>query len=223
MDFRENIKDTWYAFKAAFAGQQANIWTAMPVIVTAYNPEAMTVEARPTIQARITGKNGPIGYSPLPVLLDCPVVFPSGGGFSLTLPIAVGDEGLVVFASRCIDSWWALGGNQIPFELRMHDLSDGFYIPGVFSQPRTLENVSTTSVQLRDESGNTYVEIAPDGVARINATTVQVHASGSYQWDVDGYGTKVTANGDGNYTIDNYVTGAIVTTNENPINPPDAT
>ena len=33
------------------------------------------------------------------------MVFPGGGGFALTFPVAAGDECLVVFASRCIDDY----------------------------------------------------------------------------------------------------------------------
>ena len=64
-----------------------------------------------------------------------PVVFPGGGGFALTFPVAAGDECLVVFASRCIDAWWQSGGVGEPMEPRMHDLSDGFALIGVRSQP----------------------------------------------------------------------------------------
>jgi len=98
-------------------------------------------------------------------------VWPRAGGFALTFPIAAGDEVLVVFASRCIDSWWQSGGVGAPAEARMHDLSDGFAILAPTSQPKKLTGVSSTNVQLRDESGTTYVEITPDGKARVVAAT----------------------------------------------------
>ncbi|MGC8050122.1 Gp138 family membrane-puncturing spike protein, partial [Salmonella enterica] len=78
---------------------------------------------------------------------------------SMTFPVAQGDECLVVFASRCIDSWWQSGGIQEQAELRMHDLSDGFAILGFRSQPRALSNISTTSAQLRSDDGATFIDL----------------------------------------------------------------
>ncbi|MFW8450019.1 Gp138 family membrane-puncturing spike protein, partial [Klebsiella pneumoniae] len=62
----------------------------------------------------------------LPLLVDVPVVFPRGGGCTLTFPVKPGDECLVIFADRCIDFWWQSGGIQEPVDERMHDLSDAF-------------------------------------------------------------------------------------------------
>ena len=47
---------------------------------------------------------------PLPILPDVPVMFFGGGGMTITAPIKPGDECLVIFADRCIDGWWWLGG-----------------------------------------------------------------------------------------------------------------
>jgi Phage protein Gp138 N-terminal domain/GpV Apex motif len=94
-------------------------------------------------------------------------VFPSAGGLTLTLPIAQGDEILVVFASRCIDAWWQNGGIQIPMEMRMHDLSDGFAIPGPRSQPNTLTGISTTSAQLRTDAGTSFIELTKTGIINL--------------------------------------------------------
>lgn len=59
----------------------------------------------------------------------------------------------------------------------MHDLSDGFAIPGPASQPKKLANVSATGAQLRNEAGTTYVEIAADGkIKLVSSNQVNVEA-----------------------------------------------
>lgn len=59
----------------------------------------------------------------------------------------------------------------------MHDLSDGFAILAPTSQPRTFANISAANVQLRDQSGSTFVEITPDGKARIvGASAIDLEA-----------------------------------------------
>ena len=67
----------------------------------------------------------------LPLPLDCPVQSPAGGRFTRTFAVKAGDECLVVFASRCIDACGLSGGVRNQSVLRMHDLSDGFTLPGL--------------------------------------------------------------------------------------------
>jgi hypothetical protein len=96
---------------------------------------------------------------PIVKLQKCPVKFFGGGGLYMTHPIAVGDECLVVFARRCIDNWWQQGGVQKPFDFRMRDINDGFCIPGFFSMPNALPNVSMTSIQIRTKAGDVIVDV----------------------------------------------------------------
>lgn len=168
MRVQERYDDDLEAMASVLDGRQTRIWTALPGYVVSFNAEAMTAVVQPTIQGRVTQIDTNTGaattsFQNLPTLLDCPVQFPAGGGCSLTFPVKPGDECLVVFASRCIDGWWYLGGVQPPMEARMHDLSDGFVLLGFRSKPRALSSVSTTSAQLRSDDGSTYVEINPTG------------------------------------------------------------
>ena len=96
----------------------------------------MTLTAQPTIKGILMTKDGAVAEA-LPVLQDVPIVWPSGGGVTLTLPVAAGDECLLVIADRCIDAWWQSGGVQLPMDSRAHDLSDAFAIVGVRVHCRT--------------------------------------------------------------------------------------
>jgi hypothetical protein len=171
MNREERLDDPEESLRLAMESQQAQIWTALPGVVAAVNLAAQTLSVQPTVQGSVASPNGAKQLVNLPLLVDIPIVWPRAGGFALTFPIAAGDEVLVVFASRCIDSWWQSGGVGAPAEARMHDLSDGFAILAPTSQPKKLTGVSSTNVQLRDESGTTYVEITPDGRARVVAAT----------------------------------------------------
>jgi hypothetical protein len=163
MDQRERANDREEAFRAFLDGRQAAIWTALPALVVSYDAERQTIEAKPTIEAQYRGPDGATRFVSMPVLLDCPVVWQSGGEAVLTFPIATGDDCLIVFASRCIDAWWQSGSIQPPAEFRMHDLSDGFAFVGPRALPKALQNVSTTTAQLRSKDGTTYVELDPVG------------------------------------------------------------
>lgn len=161
---------------AALQGVQAGIYTAMPGIIQSFDPAKRTCVIQPAIKAQVQEPDGSFIWVTMPLLVDCPVIFPSGGGFTLTFPIAAGDETLVLFAQRCIDAWWQSSGVQVQAELRMHSISDGFALVGVNSVPRVIPNISTTNVQLRNDAGDAFVEITPgkdinvETSASINAT-----------------------------------------------------
>lgn len=139
----------------------------MPGIIQSTNI-ASNGQIAAVVQLAISGvmqsKDGSISSANYPLLHDVPIVWQRGGNCTLTFPIAQGDECLVVFAARCIDSWWQSGGvNNVPAEARMHDMSDGFAICGPFSKATQISNVSTTTVQLRSNDGEAYVELDPAG------------------------------------------------------------
>lgn len=173
----ERLNDPEESLRIALESAQANIWTAIPGVVTSVDLTAQTVSVQPSVQGTISSPDGSSQSVNLPLLVDVPIVWPRAGGFALTFPIAANDEVLVVFASRCIDSWWQSGGVGAQAEVRMHDLSDGFAVLAPTSQPRKLSGVSSTNVQLRDDAGTTYVEIAPGGkIKLLGATSIDINA-----------------------------------------------
>ncbi len=153
----------------AWKARQSSVWTAIPGIVQAFDPASMTCTVQPAIKAVLFAQDGTASDVALPLLLDCPAQFPSGGGYSLTFPVAEGDECLVVFASRCIDAWFASGGVQPQAELRMHDLSDGFVLLGFRSLPRVLSNLNASGVELRSDDGTTKVGVDSGQIVKITA------------------------------------------------------
>lgn len=157
-------------------GRQVGIWTAIPGIINSIDFATMTCVVQPAIQGVVENSAGVAQAVNLPLLLDVPIVFPKGGTFLITMPLAVGDEVLVVFSSRCIDAWFQSGGVQQAMEARMHDLSDGFAIPGPYSVPKIPGGaVSSTEIQIRNAAGTAYVSIAANGAIKlVSATGVNV-------------------------------------------------
>lgn len=80
MDRRERTDDASVAMLAVLAGARSEIWTALPGIVQSFDPVKRTCAVQPTIQAQFENEDGSTSWINLPVLVDCPVVFPSGGG-----------------------------------------------------------------------------------------------------------------------------------------------
>jgi hypothetical protein len=134
-------------------------------VVQAFYPATQTADVQ-IAQQQITsvsptGDRTLAAYAPL---VHVPVIFPSGGGYTLTFPIAAGDECVVFFNDRELDNWYLQGGvNSAPSTSRTHDLSDGLCLVGVRSSNRVLSGVSTTTTQLRSDDGATYVSIDGGG------------------------------------------------------------
>ncbi|MBD2797249.1 translation initiation factor IF-2 [Xenorhabdus sp. 18] len=139
----------------------SGLYVSIPCIVQSFNADAVTVTAQPAIRWSVTNSEGKTESVALPLLVDVPVIFPRGGGVTLTFPIQPGDECLVIFADRCIDYWWQNGGIQEPVDPRRHNLSDGFAIVGPQSQARKIGGISTSSAQLRTDDGAAYIELSP--------------------------------------------------------------
>jgi hypothetical protein len=176
-DRNQLLNDPEQALRIAFDGMLSGVWTNFPGIIQSVNFSKMTCEVVPAIQGVIEDENGVKTFVSLPVLVDVPIKFPSSKGFIITFPLEAGDEVEVTIASRCIDAWWQSGGIQKPMEARMHDLSDGFAYPGLRSLPNVAPAISSTDIQIRNNSGTAYVSITPAGkVNVISASEVDITA-----------------------------------------------
>lgn len=154
----------------------------IPGIIQSFDAASQTVTVQPALREKMC-MDGDETWVDIPLLVDVPIVVPRAGGYALTLPIRQGDECLVVFGDMCMDGWWQSGGVQNQVECRRHDLSDGFAVIGVWSQPRVLPAYSTGTAQLRNEACSAYVELAGDtinivaGAVNIDAGSVNIKAN----------------------------------------------
>ncbi|WP_368753716.1 Gp138 family membrane-puncturing spike protein [Klebsiella pneumoniae] len=158
---------------------------SIPGIIQSFDPDAVTAVVQPAIKGAEKDESGAEVSVNLPLLVDVPVVFPRGGGCTLTFPVKAGDECLVIFADRCIDFWWQSGGIQEPVDERMHDLSDAFCIVGPQSQAKKIGGISTTAAQLRTDDGSAFIEVAA-------GHDVTVKTPGKLTASADG-GTEITS------------------------------
>lgn len=193
MDQRERYLDETELFRLAFESMQARIWTALPCQVQAFPSDSgigkMVLDAQPTINGIARAKDGSKVSVPMPLLINCPILWQGGGGVTSTFPIKRGDECLVILSSRCIDGWWQHGfqpgPSMNPPDLRMHDLSDGFAIVGLRSLPREFA-VDTANACLISDDGQTFFKLNPTTKAiaaqasgGINLNGVTIDSSGN--------------------------------------------
>jgi hypothetical protein len=179
MDPRERQPDLEELHRISFERGQARLWTVFPAIVQAVTNNGLTCEVQPAVNGRVRQQDETWKPIQLPKLVDVPIQWPQGGGVTFTFPLKAGvDEVIVAVSARCIDTWfqqgWTPPAGQLgadgkavntannPTEWRMHNLSDGFAIPGIRSRPRALSPApSTTSAQIRTDDGTAYFDFNP--------------------------------------------------------------
>lgn len=186
---------------------------AMPGIIQSFDSTKQTVTVQLAIREKLSLGGKPYEDVNIPIIEDVPIFMPRAGNFALTMPVAVGDECLVIFGDNCIDSWWESGsvGNQM--DRRRHDLSDGFALLGIWSQPKVIANYSTDSAVLRSLDGSSEVEVKGSEINIITSTEINVQAAtvniesttaniDATQINLTG-SSEVVINGNNNSKIDN--------------------
>lgn len=173
-----NSKDEFYrCFKDKI---KQEIRVSMPGEIISFNNLNQTATVRPLLLQKITEDNQIYEYKQISPLQDVQVILPRCNDFVLTLPLKEGDEGILLFMDNCYNLVWDRGGTQIAEEERYHDISDAVFIPTIFSNPKNIENYSTNSTQLRNISGNSYIEFKDNeinlvGNVKINGNTYSSH------------------------------------------------
>ena len=101
-----------------------------------------------------------------------PVHFPQSGTYSLTFPIQVGDDCLVLFAQRGYDHWLyenkgeaglTKAGLATPQHNRMFDQTDALALVGFNPVAEVIKNFSPDCVELRNADRTQYVSLSPTG------------------------------------------------------------
>jgi len=160
MDPRFQWDDSTETLEALADDLAARIRISIPVKLTK-DSDGHTVSLQPLIKAVQKKPDGSLSLVSLPMISDIPIQHGGGGGVTVTHPHKEGDEGVFLFSHRSIDAWHQQGGEQPQIDARMLSHSDGFYLPNVRSMPRKLQNVSTTSTQIRSDDGKTVSDLNP--------------------------------------------------------------
>ena len=118
--------------RRAFEEQVKEVYTAMPGVVLAYDPETRCASVRGAIDILTTDGE----RIQRPELRDVPVVFPSSAGFSLLFPLAEGDDVLLLFSMRGLQDWKDDGAYAVPDEVSLFSEHDAIAIPGLWPGSR---------------------------------------------------------------------------------------
>lgn len=134
------------ATEAALA--EVPIW--MPGRVVRYDATTQQVDVQPIPKDRYFDEDGNAVVQARPVVPSVPVMFPGGGGFTVTFPIEVGDVVILLFSGVSIDKWLGAGSDREldPETHARHTLADAVAIPGIKSFARPRASAPTDHVRI---------------------------------------------------------------------------
>lgn len=149
--------------KTLLRNELSDIHTCLPGVIVSYDGQLATV--RPGLD-KLLGNGQSLSA---PQIVKVPVCWPvgdiNGGKALITVPLKAGDNVLLNFSERCLESWLT-GSNGAPDDPRQFDLSDCFATPML--RPNTLK-ADTENVSI--EYGPMSMKIAPDGTVTVKNTT----------------------------------------------------
>ncbi len=155
--------------RAEIQNQGRSNFTALPGRITSYDPARMCANAQPVVKAG--GGDSPV--RDLPPLVCMPVLFPSGGGMSMTWDLAPGDGCFILFSSVSSSQWLTSGEEGAnPESPRRQSLTDGFIIPGLRPFTNPLASAATPGLTIGLDDGSAQILISPSRDITIKSGSV---------------------------------------------------
>lgn len=187
------------SIKQGISSALKDLHTAMPGIVESFDAATQLASVQPAVRRVFITRDSTnieiLTPSDLPILINVPVIFPRGGGFSMTFPVKKGDECLLVFCERSIDNWHATGKVKIPGARRFHDLSDATAFVGLSSIPNKVPNYDDTNLQIKKDDDSVSITLNADGSLDIH-TDSDTNIDSSADVNVDCVDAVLNATGD---------------------------
>jgi hypothetical protein len=189
----------------------SGVRTSMPVqVVSVTNSGGVSPIGYVSVQPLVSALDGNLQPWEHAVVSNVPYMRIQGGSNGIILDPVVGDIGIATVCDRDITAVKSAKKVSAPGSNRKNDMSDMVYL-------MTIIGAAPTQYVQFNSSG---ITINSPNTVRIQANDVQVHASHSYSWDVNGYGERWTWTGGSNWTHTTWFTGATITTINNSISPP---
>lgn len=142
--------------EAAQRTAAAHMYTSLPAKVVSYNPATNTVDAEIQVKAPYFNLEGEREFDELPIVPSVPVIWPRGGGFVVTVPLAPGDFVWLMFSTLSLAEWRTTGQVSEPTDARRHSIGYPYALPGAFPDVSPLSPVDTltrTSKMIVGEDG----------------------------------------------------------------------
>lgn len=142
----------------------ADVHVCLPGKIVTYNPATQYASIK--IQLTINYENGSVLQ--WPVLPDVPVKHPraNGGDAFIHMPLAEGDDVVLVVCERSLDNWKNQGGITDPMDRRRFNISDAYALIGGSAVPDSFTVAAPSAIEIANGS-QSILQILPGGQYKI--------------------------------------------------------
>jgi hypothetical protein len=146
-----------------------DVHVSLPGRVQLYNPLTQTATIVLPIKRVLQRADDSFTTEALPVLENVPVAFMRSAAFALTLPLAPGDTGLVVFSEVSIDQWRSKNAETSPGDIGRHTLTGGVFYPGLAPNAKAINPLDTdiSTDMVMGEIDGVQLRVKPGGIAHV--------------------------------------------------------
>lgn len=131
----------------AIEARVRGIYTATVAKIVKVYPKDQTVDVELVMLEPMNVLNDKdIEHIEHPVIMDLPIAYPRGGGFSIFMPPQIGDHVLVIFTHESIAQWRETGAKSVPGDLRRHYLSHAVAYLGIGPQTDLLTDAPSPTM-----------------------------------------------------------------------------
>jgi hypothetical protein len=148
--------------------------TALPGVVEAFDAATQRASIRIPIKRVSLSIEGTKGVYDFPLLTEVPVWMPNAGGFSISLPVAVGDEALLVILERDCSRWLRDSLEQTPETFRLHNPSDAVALVGLNTQASKITPYNATDLEISGPASS--IILRANGDVEVSGTKVSITA-----------------------------------------------
>jgi len=152
----------------------------LPGRVLAYYPEDQTADVLVSVERITHDSDETYQATKRTNIKKMPVHTPSGGGWSITMPIKPGDTCVLFFSQIGYDHWWykdldtagTLAGLPKPHLSRQFSEDDGYALVGLNTLPRSIKDYHATHSQWRGpDSSKQVISLNDDETITITSST----------------------------------------------------
>ena len=143
---------------------KAEIHTAMPGLVETYDPATRRARVRAALRLVTTTDTPGVDGDPMDraPIVNVPVIFPSGGGFTMTFPLPEGSPVLLVMSERGVGDFKRTFEEANPTRGHFFAESDAMAIPGF--GPLTVTPFDEEGATLQRDDGTAAVSVRSDRI-----------------------------------------------------------
>ena len=169
-----------------------DINTSYPARIVSFDAITQTATVKLVIERFFSDLDNKYVVIPTEELVDVPCHFPRGGGYSITMPVKVGDECLVFFAQRGIDHWLYEGkeetggllGRPSPQHKRRYDRSNALaligFSAGILESISTIADFNIDAIEIRnaDRTQRISLDITSKDISIVTDTNLNATLGG---------------------------------------------